>query len=41
MSELFDLSNFDEYKEDNCREVSELAGNKCFVEEYQILEIRH
>lgn len=26
MSELFDLSNFDEYKEDNCREVKKAEG---------------
>lgn len=26
MSELFDLSNFDKYKEDNCREVKKAEG---------------
>lgn len=26
MSELFDLSNFDKYKEDNCREVKKEEG---------------
>lgn len=26
MSDLFDLSNFDKYKEDNCREVKKAEG---------------
>lgn len=41
MSELFDLSNFDEYKEDNCREVKKAEGGLPIAlwESYSSLQI--